>query len=383
MRIRIAFNSPTRLAESSIRYDRYLDGFRRLGHDAALITTAFSAEGVDYAEVVPDTAALHDSTFWSKQAADLVVLPTWLGMPELLASIRPHTHRLVALTDSDGYIGARVHPRQLLKRMWSFHSTLSLRLRSAFWWARQYLGDYRRTDAPVLAAASLCDRQVVFSPAAKANLSRFYSFHGRPEMNNRIQVVPYPVDEAFEHEPVSLDRDDVFVAIGRWWDAQKAAGLLSAGVARYLSHGGKGHFVLLGTGGDETFRSLLEANAARVEYRGTVPPKEVAVLLGRAKVLLSTSRWESGPIVAAEALLRGCSLVGPEDIPGFAQMCDGGTCGTTFRHRSAAAVADALKSEADSWTTGRRQPTTIAARWQGYFTPEAVCRQLLSSLDTL
>ena len=111
-----------------------------------------------------------------------------------------------------------------------------------------------------------------------------------------------------------------------------------------------------------------------------VAQDEVAALLGRARVLLSTSRWESGPIVAGEAMLRGCSLVGPASIPSFAQFCDAG-CGTTFGRRSAGAVVAALDAETEAWAAGRRDPVAIASRWHGYFTSEGVCRRVLDGLE--
>jgi len=115
MRIQLMFNNPSRLADSSIRYGRYIRGFRELGHEAAMITTVVSAEGVNWAETVPDTRSLFDPLLWARLSADLVLLPTWLGMADLLAAIRPSARRVVALADSDGYVGSRVHPWRSLE----------------------------------------------------------------------------------------------------------------------------------------------------------------------------------------------------------------------------------------------------------------------------
>jgi glycosyltransferase involved in cell wall biosynthesis len=378
MRVAVVFNSPTRIADSSIRYERYVRGFRALGHDAALVTTRASAEGAAWVDVaVPDAGSLHDPGLWRELRADAVVLPTWLGMAELLEKVRPHARWIVGLADSDGRVGARVHPWALAVRMWSFHRRLSDRLRAAFWLARQYGGAYRQVDAPVLASARLCDRVVVCSEGARGNLAAFFRYHREPELAARLHVAPYPVDESFDELAVSAERRRQVVAIGRWEDPQKAVPFLARLIGRYLGRGDDARFVLLGSGGEDHFRGCVARRPDRVEYRGVVPPAEVTRVLDESQVLLSTSLWESGPIIAAEALLRGCSLVGPRSVPLLDELArEGG--GTTFASRSAAVAA--LEAELAAWSAGRRDPLEIARRWRGQFTPAAVCDRLLDGL---
>jgi glycosyltransferase involved in cell wall biosynthesis len=381
MRIGIVWPDPTRLAVLSIRFERYREGFRRLGHEAIIISTAEAAEGFEWADVsVPTLAALRDPALYAGLRLDAALVLTWLGLPDIMAAVRPHVRHLISLSDSDGVIGVQVFPARLLSRMVLVQTNFGDRLRTAGWWLRQYLGIYRGVDRGLVESGRLADRIIVFSPGAKENLRGFFSHHGEEALVSRIVVAPFPVGDDFEHDPVSADREDRVIAIGRWDDPQKGVGLLVAGLERYLRAGGRWKFTLLGRGGENAFRSLLATFPDRVEYRGAVAQDKVAALLGRARVLLSTSRWESGPIVASEAMLRGCSLVGPASIPSFVQFCEAG-CGTTFVRRSASAVAAALGAEAEAWATGRRDPAAIAARWRGYFTPEAVSRRLLDGLD--
>ena len=142
MKIQLVFNHWDRLADPSlsIRYERYIEGFRGLGHDVSMITTVASAEGVNWAETVPDTRSLFDPLLWARLSPDLVLLPTWLGMADLLAVIRPHARHVIVLADSDGYVGSRVHPWQLFSRMVAMQRSLEGKLRAAGWWVRQYLG---------------------------------------------------------------------------------------------------------------------------------------------------------------------------------------------------------------------------------------------------
>src|SRR5262249_5261057 len=159
---------------------------------------------------------------------------TWLGMRDVLAALRPHVRFVISLTDSDGCAGVRVFPAEMLTRMWFVNPRFPDRLRAAGWWLRQYLGAYARGDRDVLAGARRADRIVVYSPGARQNLQAFFDYHREPALGERVIAAPYPVDEAFAREPVSSDRDDQVVAIGRWRDPQKGASLLAAGVRHFL-----------------------------------------------------------------------------------------------------------------------------------------------------
>jgi glycosyltransferase involved in cell wall biosynthesis len=207
-------------------------------------------------------------------------------------------------------------------------------------------------------------------------LQAFFDYHQEPSLGERVLIAPYPLDHTFVNAPMPAKREDQIIAIGRWDDPQKGARLLSRAVARYLRAGGSWKFVLIGSNGEKPFRPLISAYPQLVEYRGVVPPAEVADLLGRSRILLSTSRWESGPIVASEALVRGCSVIGPYSVPSFCQFCRDG-CGTSFAVRTPQAVATALTDEIKAWDAGWRDPARIAGRWKGYFTSEAVCRRIL------
>ncbi len=381
MRIQLVYNHSARLADSSIRYERYIRGFRELGHDAAIVTTVASAEGVNWADTVPETRSLFDPALWARLSPDVVVLPTWLGMADLLAVIRPHAHRVVALADDDGYVGPRVHPRQSLCRMLTQQRSLGGKLRSAGWWVRQYLGVDRSIDQETLDSCRLCDRVVMFSPGAKANLQAFFRFYRAEDLAARVVVAPLPVDESFETSPVVTHRADQIVAIGRWDDPQKAAGLLADTLAELVRRREPSRAVVIGSGGKEVFGPLTGAYPSHVEYRGVVPQAEVLQVLNQSRILISTSRWEGGPTVAAEAVLRGCSVVGPESIPGFHQLSDSG-CGAVFATWRPRAIADAVMEEARAWRDGRRDPRVIAATWRGYFTPREVCARILESLGS-
>jgi glycosyltransferase involved in cell wall biosynthesis len=370
------------LARTSIRLDRYARGFLELGHEPVVVTT--QAAGADFpwpVRTVPDAAALEDPALWGELKLDVAVVFSWLVYADLIKAVRPHVRHLIAVPDSDGVAGVQVFPRALLQRMWVGQSHLFDRLRTLRWWAFQALGLDRGQDVTALEILRAADQIVVYSPGARDHFAAFLQHHGEAQIVQRFCAVPYPVDPAFETMPVAVEREERVVAIGRWNDPQKDVDLLVRGIQAFLRSGGTARFTLLGPAGESRFRPLLRDYPGQVEYLGSVATERVSELLGRSQCLLSSSRWESGPIVASEALLRGATLVGPASIPSFRHFCANGG-GTLFEGRSPRALAQALTEELADWQTGRRRPTDIAGTWRGQFGPRVVCAQILAALGT-
>ena len=193
MRIGIVWPDTVRLAGLSIRFDRYREGFRQLGHEAIVISTAEAAEGCEWADVsVPTPAALHDPALYAGLRLDAALVLTWLGMPDIMAAARPHVRHLISLTDSDGVIGVRVFPARVLSRMVLVQSNFGDRLRTAGWWLRQYVGIHRGVDRELVESGRLADRIIVFSPGAKENLGAFFAHHGEDALvrPDRCRTVP-------------------------------------------------------------------------------------------------------------------------------------------------------------------------------------------------
>ena len=188
------------------------------------------------------------------------------------------------------------------------------------------------------------------------------------------------MDECYLSGEVPATRERRLVAVGRWDDPQKDAALLAATVRRVLAADPDIGFDLIGPGGEAAFAALWRRQP-RVRYLGPQPPEVVAELLRRSRSLLLSSRWESGPIVANEALSLGCTLVGPVRVPTFEAYCAGGRYGTACRSGSPQALAAAVLDEMRAWDDGRRDPAAIAATWRPRFDPRTVCEQLLRPSD--
>jgi glycosyltransferase involved in cell wall biosynthesis len=376
MRIGVVWTAPSRLVDISVRYERYLRGFRALGHDAFAVCSPEAADGfTEPVFTVPHTAAFLDHDFWQSLRLDAAVLVTWLGMPEQVAVLKRACPYVVSIADSDGQVGARVHPGPLFRRMQAMHRGWSLRLRAAKFWLQQLLYLAPREDRPHTDSAERADLIAVCSSGARANLCRFFSHYARPDLCPKVAVIPYPIDACYLQGSVNVEREDRIIAVGRWDDPQKDAPLLCRAVARYLDGGGRTEFAFVGPGG-AVFESLTR-HYPRVRYLGLQRPEIIADLMRRSRALLLTSVWESGPLVLNEALASGCTTIGLDCLPAVVSACQDGPFGTVARGRSPKALAAAILAEMECWERGERSPAANAAHWRPRFDPLTVARQLL------
>jgi glycosyltransferase involved in cell wall biosynthesis len=301
---------------------------------------------------------------------------TWLTFPDIVAAVKASCAWVVSLADSDGLVGVRVHPRETFRRGVFQHRDWLTRMRAAKYWLQRYLDPREPLDEDYLTSAAAADRVAICSARAGEHLAVFYRGRGRPDLVGKIIVSPYPVDDCYLGGEVHADRTRQVVAIGRWDDPQKDAPLLVATLERALARCPGLTVHLIGPGGAGAFAGLARRHP-QVRYHGAKPREFVADLLGTSRVLLLTSRWESGPIVANEALCLGCTLVGPAGLPSLASYCRDGGSGTTSEGRSPRALAAALLQEMRAWDEGRRDPAAGARRWRPHFHPTNVCAALL------
>jgi glycosyltransferase involved in cell wall biosynthesis len=377
MRVGLIWAGRSRLIDISVRYERFARGLRRLGHEPVTVCLPTAADG--YSEPVllaPAEAALRGPAFWRTARLDAALAITWLGLPDLVGALKQSCPWVVSIADSDGRIGARAHPGPTWRRAVAQHTSWGMKLRAAGYWVRLSLGGPEEQDRPILASAEQADRIAVGSPVAADHLRAFFDSYSRPELASKVVAVPYPIDDCYLTGPVPTTRPERVIAIGRWDDPQKDAGLLGRALERYFAAGGRAEAVLFGPNGERWFGPLARRRP-QVHYLGAQPPEVVAEHLRTSRALLLSSRWESGPLVLNEALASGCSVVGTDAVPSVVSACAEGGFGTVSCGRSAARLATALAAELVAWERGERDPSVIASHWRPRFDPVSVCRQFL------
>jgi glycosyltransferase involved in cell wall biosynthesis len=301
---------------------------------------------------------------------------TWLSMHAELVGARAAGARVVAIADSDGQVGFGTHRRHVLYRSVMQHAGLRDRVAAAKFFAQRLLN--RSAESTRIVRSIEASDAVLFNTmAAVEHVCRFLREEHRPDLIPRLGVCPYPVDARFLDERLPSTKRTQMVAVGRWDSMQKNAPLLRDALAAYYAGGGTSEAHLFGAG-SELFAGLAQ-RYSQVVCRGVAQVDEVAAAMSQAQRVLLTSRWESGPIVAFEALSQGCTLVST-DIPNMRELVADGRFGEIASTHTPHGFAAAIAGEDERWRSGQRDAEAIAAAWRPAFSAEAVCRRVLDSL---
>lgn len=384
MKIAIVWNHPSRLLDCSSRFEQYVAGCRALGHEPVIVTTrASAADGGFEAPIatVEDAGGFADPDFWHRLGAAAAIVVTWLRMPEVLRSIRAAGTRVVAISDSDGQMSLIVHPRIGLERLLAYRAGwFDTARRCKYYLTSQLRGRLHGSDEDrtVLQSVRQSDVVTFCYHGAVELFRRLLAYYGEEDLLERVRTVPFTIGASYLACPVPETKDERVVAMGRWADPQKNAPLLAAALAHFLDRRPSAEVVVLGSGGEPFFQQLGERHPT-FHYRGEAHQEEVARHLASSRILLGTSRWESGPMAVTEALALGATVVG-NPIPSYVSYTDGGRFGRVSRRTSPRSLARALEEEMTAWDRGQRDGRAIAAHWRSRLSPEALCRQLLEPL---
>ena len=190
----------------------------------------------------------------------------------------------------------------------------------------------------------------VESPLAAGNTREWILRHHRPDLAGRVAFLPHPVPDNFVFDPSRDTKENRVLAVAAdWRNPRKGGPLLGRALGRFLVAHPDWRATIVGAHAETVSASAPHASD-RME---TSPPLESPDVLPRcksAKILLTASGSESGPIVAFEALACGCSLVFPPELLHLSWARDAGL-GTMAARRTPAALAAALETEVSVWAS--------------------------------
>ncbi len=382
-KIGIVFNSPSEMRKSSIDYGKYYKGFKSIGLNCILFARKESVIGFDYPiETVDNETVFCREDYWKRFDLDYCLIPTWMGMNPILASLKKTNCRILNMIDSDGYFGTRVFPRYSLKNMVSYHNDWHSKIKCLYWWIRIYLFYHKVYAESVIDNFKLSDKIIVNSPQARRNIIDFLRYYNSSDLSSKIITSKYPVHEIFLSQ-ATVPKLNQIISIGRWESGQKNGALLKRVIKRFLSLKFNYRFVIVGTCQDNFFADLLRDFPNCVTHIPSASREEIYNLIRSSKILLSTSIYESGPIVADEALLSGTSLVAPLDIPLFNYYLSDNHFGTGFKARKVKSVVRALSQEIHRWEFGERNNLMGLSNLKSLNKLENICQKIVDGLDLL
>jgi glycosyltransferase involved in cell wall biosynthesis len=367
---RIAVVFPFPLEASHLGKDLFLipEGLDRLGFEVELHCPEADRDVAWPLPVhIAGRARLQQPDQYAGRGLSGAVVFSFLHYPRLLAAVRDAGLTVVAKGDTTGQTVARAHPQATLTHALFDQPTLAGRAVSlAQWLAR--IGPLAGRDARELQQVlRLADATVVETHGARDAVGVALARAGASHLAERVHVVGNPVAEAYTQAYVPAEREKLVVAVGRWDLAAKDAPLLAKALDRFLAERPDHRVVIVGSGNEGRF-------GAAVERAGQLSQEELASLFARARIVVTSSRWESYSLSSHEGLAMGCTVVGPILQP-LRDIVAAGDFGTTATRRGVAGLAGALSREAAAWEARRRDPLATAGFWRPRLAIDAVGRR--------
>ena len=339
-----------------------------LGMDSRLVSLGqpFVQEG--NRRIVASLEQMEDSDWWRQWNLLGVILYSWAAprYEGVARAISRAGLKCIVKIDSDGYKS----PRQGWVRFcWSYYTICRDSRRR--WPALQAVSKTilfslfpAIYDLPMLRHLAFADVIGIESPMARELLCDLLRRCGRDDLAGKVRTNPHPVTMDMRYVS-SVSKERLVLGVARWDGWAKDTPRFVNALIRFLLTETEFKAELIGTGADILIRLLDLVPAGiheRIKVVGPVEHEKLQSYYQRAQIILFTSRGESGPIAAEEALCCGCSVVGPASLPSLHWFC-GEDCGTLANGRSVPSLTSALRKEAQAWRDGKRNPQRISALW--------------------
>ena len=371
--------------------------------DSGLCCRALQSLGCEAKVVMPEPAwddepdvmrvrydQLSDPAFWREQDAEAVIFYSWAHprYADLARAIKDAGLKLFVNVDTGGLFSLFVEPRAYIRLLWSAErekrgwlvGVASVALRLAW----QCVGIHRHLSR--LKHLECADAIGVVSPIAAERVQKYVRVFGRNDIAKKITFIPHPINPRMKYNGAKKEKK--VIAVGRWYDPVKRPDLLMEIAAELLSQDPSVRFVVVGKDATriasrikETFHSAQE----RVFGFERLEHEQLCEQLHSSQVSLCTSRSESFHIASGEALLCGCSIVGPASplLPPLPYFTSGEVAGRLAEDSVLALVA-AIREEFGLWQSGQRDADMISEVWRERIEAQAVVQhidQLLSAKE--
>jgi len=298
--------------------------FRDLGHDAYLVvhpavdplskiknsTSKIPEEPVLWAS----PSQVRDKEWWKDHHPDLVILGLWtrpkydpIRRAALLA-----TPRVIERADSDGMRTASCGLLTYAKRRFDYFRDRTFRwpsplsiLASTFYSFASILAtpwiEYRLRKTLRLLPSILVETL----PATLLWKSLARRLGADPE---KIHHVPHPIQtDIFKFDP-TVPKKNQIISVGRWDSYQKNLPLLLKTLCSFLDKNPTWTSLVIGSG------LPSKSPHPQITFLPPLPPPDLTRCMQESKVFLSSSRYESFGLAAAEAATCACAIVGPSEI---------------------------------------------------------------------
>lgn len=206
----------------------------------------------------------------------------------------------------------------------------------------------------------------VESTYALENTQAWLRRKGLPHLAERVQLLHHPIPDHFIYDPATDNKANAIIAVAQdWTNPLKGGPLLADVLTRVLEARGDYQAVIVGDASEEIRKRTIKsapALAPKVSAIAKIDADKTQAFYVNAKILITTSGSESGPLVAYEAACCGCSVVFPPELKHLNAFVEANS-GRMAKWRTSRHMAQALLNECNAWDAGQRDPTAISEHW--------------------
>jgi glycosyltransferase involved in cell wall biosynthesis len=232
----------------------------------------------------------------------------------------------------------------------------------------------------------LFDFITVESTYALENTQAWLRKRGCSHLADRVKLLPHPIPDHFVYDPATDTKANTIIAVAQDWTNQLKGGTLLADVlAHVLQARNDYQAIIVGGASDEVRKRFLRAEptlASQVSAIAKIDADQTKALYASARILITTSGSESGPLVAYEAACCGCSVVFPPELKHLNAFVAANS-GRQAGWRSTRHMAQALLDECSAWDARERDPVAISGHWSQRSHTSACMNQLYAWLEEI
>jgi len=347
-------------------------GFRDLGHDAWLVVhpafktpskikhlkSTIAKDPVIWAS----GSDVRNPSWWQKLKPDVVILGLWTRpkYDSIRRAALSATPRVIERADSDGMRTASCGLRTYARRRYDYFRDRTYRWPAIF----SIPGSVFYSLASVLATPwvefrlartlRLLPALAVETPEA-TRLWKNLATKLRADAG-RIHCIPHPIQtELFFPDPKREKRNRI-MAVGRWESYQKNLPLLLRTLRSFLGKNQTWDALVVGTG------LPPDSPHPRIRFSPPLDPAALASEMRSSKIFLSSSRYKSFGLAAAEALACGCVLAANWGHPWAPTHSVGHRKAELLQRLAACAHAGVWGDDKPSWTKGLA-PAEVASQF--------------------
>jgi glycosyltransferase involved in cell wall biosynthesis len=303
--------------------------FRSLGHDAWLVVHPkfeSASKMQNQKSKIPKEPVIWASpsdvrspSWWQSQKPDLVIFGLWTRpkYDPIRRAALSATPRVIERADSDGMRTASCGLRTYARRRYEY-----FRDRTYRWpFFLSVLASVLYSFASILATPWIEARlakTLKLLPAVAVETPQAHELWKKLALKlgadpKRIHCIPHPIQTDIFKFDSAIRKKNQIISVGRWESFQKNLPLLLKTLASFLEIYPNWTALVVGSG-------LLETPPhPRIVFSDPLAAPELARRMQASRIFLSSSRYESFGLAAAEAACCGCLVVGPTglSLPGM------------------------------------------------------------------